>query len=319
LSTSNSETGAADAAARAAARWCWRFAGTVLAAALAVAALNAAIDWYGLFRDPTGRALAGHSSERTAKFLLAHRYVGANFDGLIVGTSLTDNWDPAQVRAARLYNASLNGGNISEERMLVDEVLASGRVHLVVFCIHPFLTASIGPKSGEMNPRTLRGALGSVELLKEYAHAGMQAAGLEQGGAFLPDGRYLYQAPAADQRAFRADPATAKRAKAVDAPVNEAAVAEYAQLLAEARAQGARVAGFIPPMYAPYYEERKALYDAYFVRLRALFAPGELVVDFNAPPYAAYDADAGNFQDGYHLTAQGAARFSAELGAALGS
>jgi hypothetical protein len=99
--------------------------------------------------------------------------------------------------------------------------------------------------------------------------------------------------------------------------VDEAAFEEYRQLVESARAHGARVVAFIPPIYGAFYEARRKEYDAYFARMASLFRPDEQVIDLNAPRYAAYTRERSTFYDGSHLTLKAADLFSAELASAL--
>jgi hypothetical protein len=98
--------------------------------------------------------------------------------------------------------------------------------------------------------------------------------------------------------------------------VDEAAVEEYRRLVQAARAHGARVMAFIPPVYAAKYEERRKDYEAYFARMARLFHPGELI-DLNSPRYAAYARERTTFYDDTHLTRNAMEFFSAELTAAI--
>jgi len=99
--------------------------------------------------------------------------------------------------------------------------------------------------------------------------------------------------------------------------IDEAAVDEYRRLVEAARAHGARVMAFIPPIYAAKYEERRKDYDAYFTRMKSLFRPGENIIDLNAPRYAAYTRERTTFYDDTHLTREATEFFSAELAAAI--
>src|SRR5438105_1431990 len=95
-------------------KWCAGFAAIVLSATGATAAVGYALDCYGLFREAQGRKIAVHSNDGTSKYLLSQRYVPANFDGLLVGSSVSASWDVSAIDG-RVYNASVNGGNISDE------------------------------------------------------------------------------------------------------------------------------------------------------------------------------------------------------------
>jgi hypothetical protein len=62
--------------------------------------LSYALDVYGILRDPHGRSLATSglhiptTDDRISKYLLNQRYVPSNFDGLLIGSSTTGNWNP---------------------------------------------------------------------------------------------------------------------------------------------------------------------------------------------------------------------------------
>jgi len=276
-----------------------------------MAALGYAMDCYGLFRDVHGRKIAFHSNDGTSKYLLSYRYIPANFDGLLVGSSISASWDVSRIDAARVYNASVNGGNISDEKVVAENVLSRGRVKLVVFCIHPYLTASHGQRTGDMKPRAYWGALGSMQLVKEMGNALRARLGLAQPLAD-ENGREIFEPAPEVVARLQAGPMVGK-----PIVIDEIAFEEYGRLVQSARAHGARVVAFIPPIYASFYEARRKDYDAYFARMASLFRPDEKIIDFNAPRYAAYTRERSVFYDGSHLTTKAADFFSAELAAAL--
>jgi len=297
--------------ARIYARWCAAFAAVVVSAAGAVAAVGYGVDAYGLFRDPHGRRIAFHSNDGTSKYLLSQRYIPANFDAIMVGSSISASWDVSGIDAARVYNASVNGGNISDEKVIVQNVLSRGRVKLVIFCIHPYLTASHGQHTGDMTRGAYWGALGSMQLAKEL---GASLRARVRGGEALGDltGREPYEPEPDVVKRLQAGPMAGKAIV-----VDEVAFEEYRQLVQSARAHGARVIAFIPPIYDDFYQARRAEYDAYFARMRALFRPDEKIVDFNEPKYDSWRRERWTFYDGSHLNLKAAGFFSAELAAAI--
>src|SRR5256885_35655 len=155
-----------------------------VASALAVVAIavgaNVAVDIYGLFRDPSRRAIPVYGNERVAKYLQSRRYVQANFDGVIVGSSVSANWSVGTMNSARLFNESLNGGNIVEEQALLDQVLENGGTGFALLVVHPFLTESHESNSVTLTPRELWGALGSLNLFDAYKNALKIRLGREQ-------------------------------------------------------------------------------------------------------------------------------------------
>lgn len=285
------------------------FAAIVISLAATLVALNYSMDFYGLFHDAHGRKIKVYANERTSKYLFGYRYIPANFNGILIGSSLSRSWDVSKIAGARVYNASIAGANITEEKLVADNVLARGKMKLAIFCIHPYLTASHGRKSDYMNPREYWGALGSVGLFRVY---------IKLLGSYFGLSKDRYDAYGVNDE-FAPDPIEAlhRGAAPKELTVDKVAFAEYGQLIEAARAHGAQIFAFIPPMYVGRYEGQRAEYDAYFARMANLFRPGEKIIDFNSPAYNVYTHDPANFYDGAHLTANAAEFFSTQLALAL--
>src|SRR5579864_3138682 len=99
----------------------WNVVVFVIVATLttATAAINYKINFYGLFGDVRGTKYFIYDNERTTKYLFGYNYIPHNFDGLLVGSSFSDNWDTGELTGIHMYNVSLNGGNITEEAVIV--------------------------------------------------------------------------------------------------------------------------------------------------------------------------------------------------------
>lgn len=284
----------------------------VLVIVAIVVGVNYGVDFYGLFRDSSHRSIRLYANERTGKYLLGFRYIPANFDGIVIGTSVTQNWDVAGVGSIRIYNASVSGANISEEKLIADNAFARGHMRLAIFCLAPYMTQSHGRKTAYMTPSEYWGALGSIQLLRDYTGATLRrlrgiAASTSADGA----GRIDVQGD--DQQERWRGVRRRAEAPARDFVVDQQAIDEYAELVRMAHAHGARVVGFTAPVYAPAYEAQRDAYEAYLARMRRLFSPDDLIIDFNAARYSAYTGDPATFVDGTHLSAKGAAYFSQEL------
>src|SRR5438045_4724228 len=146
-------------------RWLVVTVATTLAAVALAVVANSALDIYGLFRDPTGRALPAYGNERVAKYLLSRRYVQANFDGVLVGSSVSSNWSLGTLHGARLYNESVNGGNIAEEKAILDQVLENGGTGFALLVVPPFLTESHESHSVTLTPPEPWGGPGALNSL----------------------------------------------------------------------------------------------------------------------------------------------------------
>src|SRR5256885_17180065 len=119
-------------------RWLVVTVATTLAAVALAVGANSALDIYGLFRDPTGRALPVYGNERVAKYLLGRRYVQANFDGVLIGSSVSANWSVGTMHSARLYNESVNGGDKGGEETPAQSGLGKSRARARAHARHPF-------------------------------------------------------------------------------------------------------------------------------------------------------------------------------------
>lgn len=77
---------------------------------------------YGLFEDVTGKSFEVMGNERTDKLLFSFNYIPNNFEGILIGPSLSDNLNTKDIKDYKIYNASINGGNVTELRKIVDTI-----------------------------------------------------------------------------------------------------------------------------------------------------------------------------------------------------
>jgi hypothetical protein len=294
------------------AHWCAAYFAILLVTLAAVTAVDYAVDFYGVFHDSRSRAIRIYSNEPAVKYLLSYRYIPENFTGIVIGPSVSENLDLGRVGSLRIYNASISGGNISEEKLLSDNILPLGHVRLAIFCIHPYLTRDHGPKSGSMAPAAYWSALGSIQLLRDYVRAAV--TGLQHVPPIADEnGVGNFGAQVGSGEAKMRWTRKLRDLGSVTITIDQQAFDEYAALLESVRQRGAIIVGFIPPIYGPEYARNRQVYQRYFARIRALFRPQETVVDFNDPKYAALTGDAATFYDGTHLSDEGARFFSSEL------
>lgn len=284
---------------------CVRWNALVVVATVAIAALVAGLNYrlnlYGVFGNPAGKKLVVYDNERTTKYLFSYNYIPANFDAVLVGTSISDNWDTSHIGGMRVYNASINGGNISEEALLLRNILGRTHPRAVLFVIHPYLTESSGRKSGYMNAQEYWGALGSIQLMRVYWNKFLISRHnqRQEFNDFGQDDYEVHAAPAALQEMMNAGEAM---------PVDPAAIQEYRELLDRARATGANIVGVIPPVSAELWKRQRDAYQAYYAQILPLFHADEPVIDFNSSEFSSLRNDPANFPDGIHLSRAAAAQ-----------
>jgi hypothetical protein len=263
--------------------------------------LNLRLDIYGLFRDAHGRRLAIYDSERRGKYLLNLRYVPSSFNAVLIGSSVSGNWDTSGIDVFRTYNESTDGGNITEEKVLVERALLTPGIEAAICVLHPYLTDTHGLNTAEMTDREYWGALGSITLLRSYKQLVATATGREKlvwGASGSEDVESPMTLNPVLQRLM---------APERDFHVDEIAFAEYRALVSELRGRGVRLAAVVPPTLEELLLPRREAMDRYVSRMWTMFTPQDLLVDFNAPRYEAFRRERANFRDGVHLSRPGAA------------
>ncbi len=65
-----------------------------------------------------------------------------NFDAILIGPSVSANWDTHGIHTLRTYNESLNGSNFVEQECLVQHAVASPGLKAALILVHPSMTAS---------------------------------------------------------------------------------------------------------------------------------------------------------------------------------
>jgi len=140
-----------------------------LALLLATAFINYKINEFGLFGDVEGQEYRIFHNERTTKNLYSYSYIPQNFDGILIGPSLSAiNMNTRALTNGKIYNLSINGGNISELRVLVDNVLKNGSINTFIICLDPYITKDSGMKSSFINKKEYYATLGSLFTFKFY-------------------------------------------------------------------------------------------------------------------------------------------------------
>jgi len=272
----------------------------------AIALTNACIDLFGVFRDPTGRELTVYGDDRVAKYLLSTRYVGANFDGVLIGSSMTGNWAVGKMQSARLYNESLNGGNIVEEKVLLDRVLEQpGKTKLVLMVVHPYLTSSHGFATVNVSTRELWGALGSQNLFDAYKSVAKIRMGREE---------QTFDAAGAQDfgsKEKKLNPTLFTMFKTgAEFEVDPIADEHYRKAVDEIHARHIPLVFVIPPTYEGLLAQKREAFARFVQRQLGARQPEDRVLDFSAPEFAEFQNEAMNFSDGVHLRQEGAAKLT---------
>jgi hypothetical protein len=285
--------------------------------ALAVAACNIHVDIYGLFRSSRGRTLSIYGEERLAKYLHTLRYVPENFDGVLMGSSVSDSIDTRFFRRYRLYNASINGGNVADMRPVAENLFSRRGYKLTIVCVHRFLTKDHDRKTDLMQPRQYWGALGSPQLLTAYVSRLAVKFGVFPNH-YDERGTLHYMSGPDKRKSMRQIEQTVADIRRGTSPIGNydidpIALSDLDAVLTLARSKSDRVVVYFPPNPERILAIRKAEYAGYRAKIDRLLRPGDIVVDFNTPEYESLRSDYENFEDGVHTSRTGARLIAEEL------
>jgi hypothetical protein len=279
------------------------------------AAVNATVDPYGIFRDPTGRKLAGYGDDRLAKYLLNSRYVPANFDSLLIGPSVSANWPVADIKTLSLYNESLNGGDIAELKSLVDNSMVSWRPKVALLIVTPYVTLSHEFKTVSMTPSLRSRALGSLNLVYAYKELMLHHLGRAMPN-FDPVGSTDFE----EQRRL---PLNAVLKSLLDPAkpgfdIDPEAMQAYRGLITELQAREVPIVFIIPPMADELYRPKQEALTTYATMLIGMGTKRDRVIDFRSDEFKdLWSDEADNFTDGVHLRRSAAAKLTSIVGQRL--
>jgi len=270
--------------------------------------VNLFIDPYGLFRDCTGRSIHVYHNERTSKYLLSYRYVPSNFQGFLVGSSVANNLDTKRIKHHKVFNASLDGGNITELKYIAENLLQSGQMRLMILCLYQYITKDHGRKTSYIDPYEYWSMLGSMELAKLYAYKTLVALGLRKN-PFNDYGFFNHYVEKPDPDYSRKeilrhvhDPQEAYRWKI---HIDDQAFKDLSDVVRLARDFDVRIFGY----YHPYPHDIFLLIEddfrRYKTKIDTLFHKGDVIWDLNADAYSHFTRDFTNFGDITHLSRKG--------------
>jgi hypothetical protein len=280
---------------------------------LLIVLLNIIRNDYGLFGNIKGESVKVYYNERTSKYLLSFNYIPANFDGILIGPSLSNNLDTSKIDNYRIYNASINGGNVSEVKYIVDNVMERGHLKVIVICLHPYFTKDHGRKSSYIDPQEYWAALGSMQLVKLYIYRAMIKFGL--AGDYFND--YGYNDFIKRKKGINVKQVilnhAQKMVKDEEIQIDEVAYRELGEIIKKAERKGLRIVGFYYPEPYEIYKKMEKSFEKYKRRINSLFGETSVVIDFDSEKYLDFRTDYTNYSDRGHLSYKGADFVLAEI------
>ena len=275
---------------------------------LTIVAINVYLDEYGLFSTSLGKRCYVYmdSQERLDKYLFTYNYIPTNFEGVLIGPSLSDNLDTKQINNIKLYNLSINGGIATELRCLVDNLMRNNQdIHYLVICLDPYITQESGKKSNYMTNRDYYMALASIDLYKRYALKTLVTIG-SQERLWNEYGYYDFCAdkPIVDVEKLIKQGLTYEPEEII---VDVEALHHLQEIINTAHQNKLKVFAYYYPRPHELYLHNKEQYIAYQLTINKLFTDEDILWDFNDEEYMWFSSDCTNYVDGSHLSRKGAA------------
>ncbi len=272
-----------------------------------IAGINYSIDIYGLFRGTKDRKV--YINERTSKYLLSYRYIPENFEGFIVGPSLSANLNPRQIKGYKIYNASIMGANITELNYLIDNIVDRGKMKFAIICLDPYLTKDHGKKSANIEPKEYYGALGSTNLLKTYLLYFVRQHKLAPH-RYAPNlhntvGWNNFELETANIDAKKSIEEKASKRQYEKTEIDTIAYAQLDSALVKLRQKNIKIIGYFSPVPYPLYQLGKTDYQQFETKIAALFTKNDVLINLNTETHKAITNDYQAFIDHGHLSAKG--------------
>jgi hypothetical protein len=260
---------------------------------------------YGLFGDVRGKRIKIYGNERTSKYLLSFNYIPLNFDGLLIGSSVSDNFDTKNFIGSRIYNASINGATVNELKILVENILAKGSLKCVVISLYPNMTKRDGKRTSRMVLNEYWGSLGSISTLDFYRRKFLIRNGMLYD-YFDEYGRYNYNLRKAGRDSkmlIRQSAASIKDNEIIN--INDRAYIGLDTLLKRLRSKGTIIFAFYHPIPQYYFVLYEKNFRSYQKKINALFDPTDVLWDYNTGEFVDFRKDHTNYCDEIHLSQKG--------------
>lgn len=296
-----------------------RFGISLLLIIIGIVAINIYIDVFGLFLGRKHRRV--YTNERTSKYLLSFRYIPENFNGFILGPSLSANLDPTQIQRFKIYNASIMGANISDLHYLVKNLLAKGDMKVAIICLDPYLTKDFGKKNATIDPKEYFGALGSINLLKTYGMFCIRKFNLFPN-QFAPNlidvnGWNNFELEMNGLNSKKAIDEKVRLKRHEETKIDTRAYEELAEVIRELRAKNIQIVAYFSPVPYPIYSIGKNKYGEFESAMAKLFMEKDILINLNDEKYNSVTSDYSTFIDHGHLSASGQAFVLREIQLAL--
>ncbi len=294
-------------------RWLLLTFAWIICLVAATAWVNWRADVLGLFGRPDVRR---YSLDRYSNYAMSYRFIPGHFDGLLLGNSLTTNWDTSLIPGYRVFNCSMRGANFSEEDLIARNVLVHSHPKMLIILLHPSFTSSDGRLTPYMTPQEYWSSLGSLQMLTIYSQMAMEKI----AGPNTTRWTFEHRAFPFGGENFRIPRRDGQVAEPVqEFHVDAGAEKELVALVQTAHHRGIQLYFLIPPTYAERWQIDGPKIKAYYRRMLALASPQDHVIDLNDGALHQITENHLDFPDYTHLSLSAARQASAVMAQRIAS
>lgn len=273
---------------------------------MSIIATNFYLNEFGLFRSRENIRI--WALEKSSKYLLSFRYIPENFNGILVGPSLSGNVDTKKIKNDKIYNMSLNGGNASELMYVSENVLNSKNIKCLIICLHPYITASSGTKGMQIDKKEYWGSLFSFFPFKFYKRKIKTILHPEKDIFHSSEWGYNdFNMLLKNKVDFSVIVENNKNVGKEEIIVNPVAYSDLQNMVDLAHKNNVKVLAYYYPIFHDWYDNyvRSGEWGRYTSKIDKIFGDNDVVWDMNSPEYQYINKDYRSYTDG-HLSYYGA-------------
>ncbi|MBI0399108.1 MAG: hypothetical protein GYB55_07285 [Cytophagales bacterium] len=285
------------------------------AAMLGFGLINVFLDVFGLFGFKNKDQVRVYGEERFSKYLMTFEFVPQNFEGMILGPSLSANLNPDHIQNKNYFNLSLMGARINNVLSLATNVIENnGNIKEAIVCIHPYVTSDTGTDASDfMNPDTYWKAFGSVNLLRVYGLGIIRNFNLWPNK--YPKNQYNTNGSNSFEPLFKVENVSNRILEEVNnVKVNEFSIGEgqrkdFEELLTLLQTNNIRTFVYYHPVPYPIFDAYKEEIDQYWEDILSMAKNNQgsqlSFYNFNNPEFYDFSQDVSNYIDHGHLSKKG--------------
>lgn len=284
--------------------------------------VNIYLNEFGLFGNVKNKRYRVFRDERTSKNLFSYNYIPQNFNGVLIGPSLSDiEVDTQKIDNYDVYNLSVNGANISELQLLVNNILKYGDIKLFIICLDPYITQDNGLKTGSINKKEYYFSFLHPKFLYKYYKKKFERIKSPKDDIYQ-DSYWGYRhndnkdgLPSTTQE-IDDFLKTLKKEDQFRCPIDDIAYTQLTEVLKNVRDKGIQIVAYYHPLPKRFFEQyyHQESYGKYRKEIdKLLNYDHDIVIDFFEDQYDYLRDDDSNFSGVAHLTQIGGDKVIAVL------